>query len=303
MMTPWLNEEARALGFVAAGHSRPETPLFFDVYREWISAGKQGEMEWMSRHADVRSDPRNLLAGSQSIISLAYPYSAMKPASPEGLETARYTEPKKEDYHSRLRKLCERLVEVIQRRYPGTRARICVDTAPLLERSIAFASGVGVIGKNTTLMVPGYGSFVFLAEILTTAPLPDTGPVPMEDLCGACTRCMDACPTGALEAPYDLNASKCLSYLTIEYGGALDRESGRRMGRCFLGCDICQEVCPLNNGPWKEDICLPLTKEILLMEARIFEEKYGHTSFSRPGLERIKRNLRAMGVGTESPPL
>jgi epoxyqueuosine reductase len=296
IMKSWLREESRALGFVAVGWTRPERPFFFDAYRDWVSSGKQADMHWMGRRMDVREDPTCLLDGCRSIISLAYPYSALKPASPEGYEAARYTEPACEDYHRRVRRLCSGLVDAIRSRYPDAGTRICVDTAPVLERSLAFASGVGFIGKNTTLIVPGHGSFVFLAEILTTVPLPGSGPVPLEGLCGVCSRCVDACPTGALETPYCLDASKCLSYLTIEYGGPLDAEWGRKMGRCFLGCDVCQEVCPFNQGPWGEVTCLPSAGEMLRMEEGRFREQYGHTAFSRAGLERIKRNLKAMGI-------
>jgi len=146
------------------------------------------------------------------------------------------------------------------------------------------------------LIVPGHGSYIFLAEILTTAELPFGDTSPMEDLCGNCTRCLDACPTGALEGPRHLNASKCLSYLTIEHDGNLDPETGKKMGSCFLGCDVCQEVCPFNGVQKSGGASLPEMGEFLKMGEGEFKTVFGQTALARPGLKRIQRNIKALNA-------
>lgn len=287
-------EEALALGFVAVGFSRPVRPMFFDRFCEWTAAGKQGEMTWLQRNQHLREDPGMLLKGCRTLITLAYPYSSIKPFTEDGFCAARYTEPGRADYHARLRAKAKELARGLPERYPGTRTRVCVDSAPILERSFAYASGIGFLGKNNMLIIPGYGSHLFLVEILTTALLPFSEIEPMKSQCGDCSRCIDACPTGALEAPFSLNASKCLSYLTIEYPGRVDIETGRKMGECFFGCDICQEACPFNKGRDAKGVLLPSTGEILRMEQRGFEEKFGTTAFARTGLAKLKENIRAV---------
>ncbi len=144
------------------------------------------------------------------------------------------------------------------------------------------------------LIIPQYGSYVFLVEILTTAFLALSDNEPMDTQCGSCSRCVDACPTGALDGPFSLDASKCLSYLTIEHPGEVNDEAGRKMGECFFGCDACQEVCPFNEETSSRDVCLPSTAEMLRMEARDFEQRFGKTAFARAGLEKLKGNIRGV---------
>ena len=297
-MISTIIEKAKDLGFIVIGFSRPQRPLFFDSFCAWIAAGRQGEMHWLSKHMDLRKDPGRLLEGCQTVISLAYPYASRRPRTPDGFTVARYVEPPKKDYHYRLRRLARDLAQEINARYPGTRTRICIDSAPILERSIAYFSGMGFIGKNNMLIVPGHGSYVFLAEILATASLRFPEVEPSGNQCGTCTRCVDACPTGALEGPYSLDASKCLSYLTIEYPGGIDTETARKMGRSFFGCDICQEVCPFNKQGLSGDVLLPSTAEILEMGSRAFKTRFGDTPFNRAGLERLKRNIQAIKSAT-----
>ncbi len=289
-----LIHNAKILGFVSIGISRTERPMFFDRFREWIAAGKQGDMHWMEKHLDIREDPQELLKGCKSIISLAYPYSATKPLTSDGFSAARYTEPDKADYHDRLKKLSSKLVKTIREFYPDCRTRICVDSAPILERSFAYASGVGFIGKNNAIIIPGHGSYVFLSEILTTAQLPLPRVAPLPDQCGTCDRCLNACPTGALEAPYSLNASKCLSYLTIEDNADVKSAVGEKMKNCFFGCDVCQEVCPFNEEIPSKETLLPSTDELLEMAEDHFKKTYGETALSRAGLKKIKSNINAI---------
>ena len=294
-------EAAKQMGFVAVGFSRPGKPLFFDAFCDWVESGRQGEMQWLAKHLDLRENPERLLEGCRTVISLAFPYSSKKPATSDGYTASRYSEPKKPDYHHRLRKAGKRLTHIIADLYPGSRTRICVDSAPILERSFAVASGTGFIGKNTMFIVPGHGSYLFLMEILTTAILPSRKHSFMDCRCGTCTRCVDACPTGALEAPFSLNASKCLSYLTIERRTPVAGEIGRKMGHCFFGCDVCQEVCPFNSGAPDVETSLPSTDDILKMNTDDFEREFGKTVFARAGLQKIKRNIEAVRSGEDRP--
>jgi len=287
-----FTEKAKGLGFVSVGFSRPERPPFFDQFCAWISAGKYGEMSWLGRHLDLRENPVKLLYDCQTVISLAYPYSSKKPCTPDGFLAARYTQPREKDYHDRLGKLGQKLARQIVEWFPGSKTRICVDSAPILERSFAYASGIGFIGKNNMLIVPEFGSYIFLMEILTTVSLSFPKTESIDTQCGTCTSCVDACPTGALENPFSLDARKCLSYLTVEDPGAVGHEAGRKMGRCFFGCDICQEVCPHNECRLSRDISLPSTNEILNMVEEEFKERLGKTAFGRAGLEKLKDNIR-----------
>jgi epoxyqueuosine reductase len=292
-----LVDHAKKSGFVALGVSPSEKPPFFDAFCQWIDAEKFGRMAWIKRHRDLRENPGALLPDCQTVISLAYPYAPAKLRTPDGFTMARYCEPKRKDYHTRVREKAKHLALALKESYPDAKFRVCVDSAPILERSFAFRSGMGFVGKNNMLIVPGHGSYVFLAEILTTALLPGVkaGPMaePMKDQCGSCTRCLDACPTGALEGSRRLDASKCLSYLTIEHAGDLDLKAGKRMGRCVLGCDVCQEVCPFNPGEKASSASLPSTAEFLKMDNGKFKMLFGQTALWRPGLERIQRNIRS----------
>jgi len=255
----------------------------------------------MERNMEVRADPARLLEGCRTVISLAYPYPAEKPTTSDGFAVARYAQPLEEDYHPRIKALCGHLVLMIREAFPDSRSRVLVDSAPLLERSIAFEAGLGFIGKNTMLIVPGHGSYLYLAEILTTAALDFDPPEPVKDRCGPCVLCMEACPTGALESPFSLDAARCLSYLSVEYGGELGEDAGMQMGSCFLGCDRCQEACPCNGFPGKRKASLPSAREILAMDESTFRESLGTTALSRAGLDRLKRNILAVKAKQRPP--
>ncbi len=289
-----LEEKARNLGFIASGFSSPERPLYFDKFTAWLSDGKNGDMSWLERNVGIREDPTRLLKGCKSVISLAYPYASQKPGTPEGFTVSRYSEPAKEDYHARLKNLCEELVNMIGDIDPRSQSRICVDSAPILEKSFAASSGIGFIGKNTVFIMPGHGSYFYLAEILTTANLATRSMEPMENQCGTCKRCIDSCPTGALESPFYIDASKCLSYLSIEHKGGTERDVGSEMGNCFFGCDQCQEVCPFNEDEASTQVQLPPVDAFLQMNDKEFGEKFGHTAFARAGLDKLKSNIQAI---------
>jgi epoxyqueuosine reductase len=285
--------KALALGFINIGFSRPVKPIYFDEYRKWVSSGRNGGMLWMERNMEVRENPSQLLSGCRTIISLAYPYPAEKPATEDGYTLARYSTPLQDDYHIRLKAKCRELSIYLEEKYEGAASRIFIDSAPILERSYAFSGGLGFIGKNNMLIIPGYGSYIYLAEILTTAAIEIPVIDPCMNLCGSCTACIDACPTGALKGAYDFDSTLCLSYLTIESEDLINPSVGRLMNRCFLGCDICQEVCPLNT---KKPVikCMPSVKNIMDMTDDNFKQVYGRTALSRPGLERIRANIKAV---------
>jgi epoxyqueuosine reductase len=293
MLTPLINR-AKDLGFIAVGYSPPDTPPYFDRFTAWLSDSKHADMTWLERSREVRSAPMRLLEGCRTIISLAYPYPSQKVGTSDGFTVSRYAQPTTEDYHFRVKRLCRELAVIIGDMDEGSKVRICVDSAPILEKGFAWSGGIGFIGKNNMLIMPGYGSYFFLAEILTTTQLKQSKVETMENQCGNCTRCIDACPTGALEKPFYLDASKCLSYLTIEHKGPLDNTYGRHMGDCFFGCDLCQEVCPFNKEDVPAKVLLPSTDTFLRMDEDFFQEKYGKTAFARAGLDKIKENIRTM---------
>jgi epoxyqueuosine reductase len=293
-MLGFFAKKAKALGFIGIGFSRPERPFYMDQFLEWIARRKNAGMSWLERNIEIREDPSRLLKGCRTIISLAYPYPSKKPATPDGFTVSRYSQPTEEDYHLRLKRLCRDLVHMIRDHYAGSDSRICVDSAPLLEKSYGCSAGIGFIGKNNMLIIPGYGSYFCLAEILTTAPMAFSPAESMEHQCASCTLCIDSCPTGALEKPFYLDASRCLSYLTIEYQGALSGETGRKMGDCFFGCDRCQEVCPFNEAEDSRGISLPSTDEFLSMAEESFKKRFGKTAFARSGRAKLRTNIKAI---------
>lgn len=285
--------KAKELGFIAIGFSRPLKPAYFDYFLHWLEHTEIGDMTYLKRNTSLREDPRRLLDGLQTIISLAYPYPVSKPTTPDGYAASRYSTPDHEDYHVRLRRLGKQLGAFIRETYPDSNSRVCVDSAPIMERSFAASSGVGFFGKNNMLIVPGYGSYCFLVEILTTASfsIPPVGEA--ESRCGSCTRCIESCPTGALKAPFRIDVSRCLSYLTIEAKRDIGRELGAKMGNTFFGCDLCQEVCPFNKEH-APTVSLPPVKRIGTMTERDFRRSFGNTAFERAGLEKLKSNIRAL---------
>jgi epoxyqueuosine reductase len=300
MLSSLINR-AESLGFLAMGCSRAQQPPFFEKFVAWLTDKKNAELLWLERNVEVRENPARLLDECRTVISLAFPYPSEKPGTPDGFTIARYARPSEADYHLSLKGLCQHLAHMISEAYPGTHTRICVDSAPIMERSFAYSAGLGFMGKNNMLIVPGHGSYLYLAEILTTAPFEFTPARPMESRCGQCTFCIEACPTGALEAPFRLDVSRCLSYLTVEHKGGVEDKAAKLMGDCFFGCDRCQEVCPFNGVHPSPKVCLPSTEELMKMDEKGFREKYGRTSLSRPGLAKLKGNIRAVRTNRRPP--
>ena len=233
---------ARECGFELAGIARAE-PLAEDGrrYLDWVARGMAGAMGYLTdRRATIRTDPKQLLPAARSIICVGKLYNTSQPGQSNGGCISRYAWGS--DYHDVVRRGLENLVAKLP---AGHDYKICVDTAPLLERSYARQAGLGWIGKNTCLINQDQGSWFFLGEILTTLDIAPDSPPP--DRCGTCTRCIDACPTQAI-APegYELDARRCISYFTIELHGPVPDDMRSGIGQNIFGCDICQDVCPWN---------------------------------------------------------
>jgi len=242
-----LRELGRKAGFDLVGATTAEAmDEEFDRYRRWIERGFHGGMAYLERGAEIRRDPRSLLEGARSVIVCASSYLAPQNPNDDARPRpaiSRYALGR--DYHKVLRRRLKRLVRLVEEALGrAVRAHLCVDSAPLLERALAARAGLGWIGKNTCLVNPDLGSFLFLGEIIADIEIEAASPVP--DRCGRCRRCIEACPTGALVEPYVLDARRCISYLTIEHRGPIEPALAREMGLWVFGCDICQEVCPWN---------------------------------------------------------
>lgn len=293
---------ARECGFELAGVARAE-PLADAAarYQEWTARGMAGEMRYLTdRRADMRSDPRNLLAGARSVICVGKLYNQAQPPEREGHAIfSRYAWGR--DYHGVLREALEQLAEklagVEQHQW-----KVCVDTAPLLERSYARQAGLGWIGRNTCLINEPLGSWFFLGELVTTLELePDQPPA---DRCGSCTRCIDACPTQALVPDGDgwtLDARRCISYLNIELRGPIPQEQRAWLGSRVFGCDICQEVCPWNSrAPETTELAFrpaydpaPPLEELAALSPEQFRERFRETPVMRAKYEGLLRNVSA----------
>lgn len=296
-------------GFDRGGIAAAVPVARLDYVREWLDTGRAGEMYYLERHRELHGDPAALLPGARSVIVVADNYrqpceesaGPPPPYSPGEARgrIARYAWGR--DYHRVLRKklhhLADRLHEAIGEPFE---TRVCVDTAPLVEREVAAAAGIGWIGKNTLVLHQELGSFFFLGEIITTLDLTPSGPV--ADHCGSCTRCLDACPTGALDAPYRMDATRCISYLTIEHRGKVAAELQPLMEGWIFGCDICQDVCPFNRkapttreSRYRPDARNPLPPhprldDLLSWTDEQYREHLAGTAMKRATLAMLKRN-------------
>ncbi len=241
-----VKELALQVGFDLAGVASADAPAHLDFFAEWIARGYAGEMGYLSGQVERRSDLRAAFPWARSVACVGLQYDTPQPysiaAPPERGWIARYAWG--DDYHDVMKALLERLVSALREEFGPFEARPYVDTGPLVERAFAAAAGLGAWGKNTCLLHPEHGSWFFLGAVVTDLELaPDS---PRADLCGSCTACLDACPTGAFPAPYVLDATRCISYLTIELKGAIPEPQRAGLSRHVFGCDICQDVCPWN---------------------------------------------------------
>jgi epoxyqueuosine reductase len=304
-------------GFARVGIAVARPVAHADYFHEWLDRGCAGEMGYLERWRELRVDPRKLLPHARSVIVVGYrddgrssgevlddePGQAdgkRMPAATDGPRgrVARYACGR--DYHRVIRKMLRRLVGQLHRLLDEPfETRVCVDTAPIIEREAAAAAGIGWIGKNTMLIEPGLGSTLMLGEVVTTLELEPSAS--LSNRCGSCTRCLDACPTGALIAPYRMDASRCIAYLTIEHRSEIPASLQPLMGDWVFGCDLCQSVCPYNRKAAQgipADACgseNPLLPRPLLSELlALTEEKYraclAGSPMKRATLEMLKRN-------------
>ena len=245
-LTARVKAAAEAQGFARVGVARAGSLEFEGAQLDaWLHAGRHGQMSWMKDTAAVRKDPTDpkMVGGARSIVVMAAPYAGGERFDgPPPARVAKYALGR--DYHNVLTKRVRRVARLVESE--GFVARVAVDSKPVFERAWAERAGVGFIGKNCCLIVPGIGSHVFLAVVVTTASL--SADEPIERRCGSCTACLDACPTRAFVGPCELDARNCISYLTIEHRGAVPTEHRRGLGPWVFGCDVCQDVCPYNQG-------------------------------------------------------
>jgi epoxyqueuosine reductase len=242
-----LKRQAHALGFELSGICPAVTPQgAMTHFREWLAAGYAGEMTYLQERLPAYEDPNLVLEGVRSIVMLAFPYRTAepRPAEPGQGRVARYAWGEA-DYHDLLHERLKKLVAWLKDRAPQAKARGVVDSAPVLEREFAQLARLGWIGKNTLLLNRTLGSYFFLAAMLTDLDLPADEPSTV-DHCGTCTACLDACPTQAFVQPRVLDATRCISYLTIEHRGPLPTDLRPGIGDWLFGCDVCQDVCPWN---------------------------------------------------------
>jgi epoxyqueuosine reductase len=293
-------------GFALAGAAPVGPSEHARELRDWLAAGKHGQMAWLADTIDERLDPRRLLPGAKSVVMVADFY-AVRGETDEHPEPgvgriARYARGR--DYHEVLKRRVQRVCDTVRERYPGAATRAFCDTAPVLERELAAACGLGWIGKHTLLIHPTHGSWMVLGGFLTTLELaPPGGATPEPDHCGTCTRCLDACPTGAI-TPYSVDASRCISYLTIEHESPIDPSLADKLGDWLVGCDVCQEVCPHNsarpgvNGGGGVEVrpeYAPRRRGFDLLEVLGWDEptrrgRFATSAMKRVTLEQAKRN-------------
>ena len=303
-----IGEWARELGFSDVGITHPDTGPHALRLQQWLDDGFHGEMGYMADHGDKRYTPRSLVDGTRRVISVRLDYRpepdspARVLTNPEKAYITRYAVGR--DYHKLMRKRLATLAKKIDEAVGGYDYRAFVDSAPVLERALAQRAGLGWIGKNNMVIHPKAGSFFFLGEIFTSAPLPVDEPFEKEH-CGSCAACLDICPTDAFEGPYRLDARKCISYLTIELSGSIPVELRAKMGNRVFGCDDCQLVCPWNkfSKPTAEPDFQPrhgldnteLATLFLWTEEQFLKRTEG-SAIRRTGYQGWLRNL-AVGLG------
>ena len=244
-LTECLKAEARRLGFDMAGATAAAAPPRLGAFQRWLADGFAGQMEYIPRRAAAYEHPRHVMDGARSMLMLCTVYRTEEPVEPSAGQgiIARYAWGT--DYHDLIRERLHALADFHRQMTPAATIRGVVDTAPLLEREFAELAGLGWVGKNTLLLNRKFGSWFFLAALLSSETLAYDEPVTAGH-CGTCRACIDACPTGAIVEPYRLDARKCISYLTIELQGPIPPEQRDSIGPRVFGCDICQDVCPFN---------------------------------------------------------
>lgn len=300
MDSAWIVTEAQKMGFDACGIASATLLEEESAHVEqWLEEGREGEMGYLTRNKEKRYDPRLLVEGTKSIVTVLYNYFPKQQISDgDKFKIAKYAYGA--DYHEVLKNKMRLLLERIESqtgKLENTRA--FVDSASVLDRAWAVRCGLGFIGKNTTLIQPKKGSFFFIGHLFLPIELAETGQ-PMANHCGRCTKCIDACPTGALESPFHIDARRCISYLTIEYKGSLEGHDPKTFKGWMYGCDICQDVCPYNKFslPNMEPEFQPSEQLFAMCEndwknlTKVdFDALFKHSAMQRAGYEGLKRNI------------
>jgi len=296
---------ALEVGFDLAGVASAQAPRELAFFAEWVSRGYAGEMAYLTSQVERRSDLRTAFPWARSVISVALQYDTPHPYSSEAPPRrgwiARYAWG--DDYHDVVKAMLERLVQRLAAEAGPFRSRVYADTGPIAERAYAAAAGIGAWGKNTCLLHPEHGSWFFLGEAVTDLEMAADAPLP--DMCGSCTACLEACPTGALPAPYVLDATRCISYLTIELRGGIPADQREGLGRHVFGCDICQDVCPWNSkrrrrGPAcfepRAGAAAPDLAELARLDQASFSERFRKSAVKRTRRRGLLRNV-AVALG------
>jgi epoxyqueuosine reductase len=314
-LTQDIRRWGRELGFDAVGIAPVQLDLAEQQLQQWLDAGYHGEMGYMAAHGSKRSRPTELVPGTASIISVRMNYltpgddPAAQLADPAGAFVSRYALGR--DYHKVLRRRLQTLATRIEQAIGPFGYRAFVDSAPVLEKPLAQLAGLGWIGKHTNLIARDAGSWFFLGELYTDLPLPtDT---PADDHCGTCRNCIDACPTGAIVAPYQLDARLCISYLTIELKGSIPEPLRPLLGNRIYGCDDCQQVCPWNRFARSSDepdfaprhgLGTAMLLELFGWSEVEFLQRTEGSAIRRIGYQRWQRNLAvALGNGPAERPV
>ncbi len=302
-----VKQRAAELGFVACGITDLGPSLRAAALERWLALGFGGNMRYLHRQAKKRKDPRLIDRRAIRAVVILDNYYYQEHVDDQAVpRVAIYA--RSMDYHSITLNRINELAELL-RSAGATTARPYVDTGPVPERELAERAGLGWIGKNTMLLRPGVGSWFMIGSIFTDLPL-DVDPPFTTDHCGSCTRCLDACPTGALVEPYLLDATKCISYLTIEYKKEIPAELAGQFGGWAFGCDICNEVCPWNLRFAADSVVPELRPRGDLrgadegyfdrMTEDDFQARFGDTPLARPGLARMRRNWRVAWAALRS---
>ena len=303
--TAFIKKTSQELGFMFCGISKAEF-LEKEAPRleNWLKQKKHGNMHYMANHFDKRLDPTKLVPGARSVISLAYNYFPENDlAKGDSYKIAKYAYGK--DYHFVIKEKLKAFLEALQSEIGEVEGRVFVDSAPVMERQWAEKGGIGWIGKNSLLLNKTNGSFFFLAEIICDLELEYDGPV--KDYCGTCTACIDNCPTDAIPEPYVIDASKCISYFTIELKEEIPEGFAGQFKDWIFGCDVCQDVCPWNrfSKPHQESQFEPhadlgsMTKnEWEEITEEVFKKLFKKSAVKRTKLKGLKRNIAFLKKGT-----
>lgn len=293
-----IKQFAKELGFSFCGISKAEF-LEEEAPRleTWLQQGMHGKMSYMENHFDKRLDPRLLVPGAKSVVSLLFNYYTEKKQNADAPKVSKYAFG--EDYHYVVKDKLHLFLQKINDEIGAVAGRAFVDSAPVLDKAWAKKSGLGWIGKNANLINKGHGSFFFIAELIIDLELDADGPV--KDYCGTCTACIDACPTDAIVEPYVVDGSKCISYLTIELRDSIPLEFKNKMTEWAFGCDICQDVCPWNrfskpHQEWRfeasEDFLGMKKNDWVEMTEEVFTQRFKKSPLSRAGYLGLIKNVR-----------